>query len=276
MLSSHPYPPAAAAAASTRRVCLRACGAALWLADATARRCVPPNPLPPPVPRYAVVTHSAPRRRPSSATSPPLLPMPRRPCHPVRQCRRPPPISLLPLLLDSTLSPFPRLTPYPPAKQWKKNSFVQQTAYSPLPRPQHPQRGSPFVCPTPGLSPFRSFFPPHFPPETQVSVVFSIPPQSATSRWRPLERVQRMQRVYDKTARVPARKAGKFSIFPDTPLSPFLLYFAYGNPNPSEGSVRIPSPRQIGGLNAQRRPLLHSPLTARTTTAATASTSWHP
>ncbi|KAJ7809375.1 hypothetical protein B0H14DRAFT_3881009 [Mycena olivaceomarginata] len=49
-----PYPPATAAAASTRRVCLRACGAALSLADATARRCLPPNPLPPPVPRYAV------------------------------------------------------------------------------------------------------------------------------------------------------------------------------------------------------------------------------
>ncbi|KAJ7798733.1 hypothetical protein B0H14DRAFT_2617627 [Mycena olivaceomarginata] len=44
------------------------------------------------------------------------------------------------LLLDSTLSPFPGSTPYPPAKQWKKNSFVQQTAHSPLPRLQHPQR----------------------------------------------------------------------------------------------------------------------------------------
>ncbi|KAJ7846317.1 hypothetical protein B0H14DRAFT_3138798 [Mycena olivaceomarginata] len=40
----------------------------------------------------------------------------------------------------------------------------------------------------------------------QVSVVFS-PPQSATSRWHPLEWVQRMQRVYDETARVFARKA---------------------------------------------------------------------
>ncbi|KAJ7809381.1 hypothetical protein B0H14DRAFT_3759804 [Mycena olivaceomarginata] len=35
---------------------------------------------PSPALQYAVVTHSAPRRRPSSATSPPLLPMPRRPC----------------------------------------------------------------------------------------------------------------------------------------------------------------------------------------------------
>ncbi|KAJ7440569.1 hypothetical protein FB451DRAFT_1191477 [Mycena latifolia] len=38
----------------------------------------------------------------------------------------------------------------------------------------------------------------------QVSAVFSIPPQSATSRWRPLEWVQR---VYDETPRVSARKS---------------------------------------------------------------------
>jgi hypothetical protein len=114
--------------------------ARVWRCSSLPTPLPPPNPLPPPIPRYAVAC-------------PTLLPMPRRPCHPVRQYRRPPPISLLPSCSNFS-------TPYPPAKPWKKNSFVQQTAYSPLPRLQHPQRGSSFVCPTPGLSHSVLCFPP--------------------------------------------------------------------------------------------------------------------
>ncbi|KAJ7272200.1 hypothetical protein C8J57DRAFT_1599241 [Mycena rebaudengoi] len=40
-----------------------------------------------------------------------------------------------------------------------------------------------------------------------VSAVFSILPQSTTSRWRPLELGQRIQRVYDETAQVSSRKS---------------------------------------------------------------------
>jgi hypothetical protein len=56
-----------------------------------------------------------------------------------------------------------------------------------------------------------------------------------------------MQRLYDEIARVSARRRVISLIFLDSPLSLFPLYFAYGNPNPSEGSVGITSPRQIGG-----------------------------
>ncbi|KAJ7247458.1 hypothetical protein C8J57DRAFT_1240786 [Mycena rebaudengoi] len=55
----------------------------------------------------------------------------------------------------------------------------------------------------------------------QVSAVFSIPPQSATSRWCPLELGQRIQRVYKETARVSARK-----VEPPHRTSPALLFFA--------------------------------------------------
>ncbi|KAJ7798751.1 hypothetical protein B0H14DRAFT_3544053 [Mycena olivaceomarginata] len=71
----------------------------------------------------------------------------------------------------------------------------------------------------------------------QVSVVFSIPPQSATSRWRPLEWVQRMQRVYDKPARVPARKADKFSyISRHSTISVSL--FRVWEPEPERGEYK--------------------------------------
>ncbi|KAF8162259.1 hypothetical protein K438DRAFT_1985194 [Mycena galopus ATCC 62051] len=52
------------------------------------------------------------------------------------------------------------------------------------------------------------------PAQPQVSAVFSIPPQSAASRRRPLERGQRLQRVYPETARVSAKKVGKSSYIP--------------------------------------------------------------
>ncbi|KAJ7678423.1 hypothetical protein B0H14DRAFT_3683310 [Mycena olivaceomarginata] len=80
-LSAHPYPPAAAATPRSRDafVCTRVAPLSS-LADATARRCLllslcprPFHATPSPALQYAV-THSAPRRRPFSATLPPLLP----------------------------------------------------------------------------------------------------------------------------------------------------------------------------------------------------------
>ncbi|KAJ7809397.1 hypothetical protein B0H14DRAFT_3151630 [Mycena olivaceomarginata] len=89
--------------------------------------------------------------------------------------------------------------------------------------------------PIPSFVSLQKYSPLTFPPETQVSVVFLIPPQSATSRWRPLEWVQRMQRVYDETARVPARKAGQFSDIPrHSAISPSPL-FRVGEPKPERG-----------------------------------------
>jgi hypothetical protein len=137
------------------------------------------------------------------------------------------------LLLDSTLSPFPGSTPYPPAKQWKKNSFVQQTAYTPLPRLQHPQRGSPFVCPTPGLSPFRSLFPSKNIPRSHFLPKLRYPSysQSHPKALRP-DGVHWNGRngcsVY--TTYPPGLLPGRRVNSLDTPLSPFLLYFAYGSP----------------------------------------------
>ncbi|KAJ7788076.1 hypothetical protein B0H14DRAFT_3504640 [Mycena olivaceomarginata] len=66
-----------------------------------------------PVLQYAVTTHSEPRRRPSSATSPPLLPMPRRPYH---LC-----VNAGVRHLSLFFPPARLSTPYPPAKPWKKN-----------------------------------------------------------------------------------------------------------------------------------------------------------
>jgi hypothetical protein len=231
-----------------RRVCLHVCGAALSLADAVASLLPRPfHATPLPVPRYALVTHSAPRRRPSSATSPPLLPMPRRPCQPglnagVRY--------LSPFFPPARLYPVPlsRLDSIP-ARQTMEEKFLcaanclypSTSAAAPSTRVALRLPHSRSV-PIPFFVSLQKYSPLTFPPETQVSVVFSIPPQSATSRWRPLEWAQRMQRVYNIPARAPARKAGKFPRHSAISLSPLFRVWE------PEGSVGITSPRQIGGL----------------------------
>ncbi|KAJ7805592.1 hypothetical protein B0H14DRAFT_1594324 [Mycena olivaceomarginata] len=155
------------------------------------------------------------------------------------------------LLLDSTLSPFPGSTPYPPAKQWMKKF----PSCSKLPiafylgcstlNAGRPSSAPLQVCPRSVLC---------FPPKIFPGHIF-LPKLRYLSHSQSHPKALRPDDVHWNgcngcsvyTTNPPGFLPGRRVNSLDTPLTPFLLYFAYGNPNPSEGSVGITNPRQIGG-----------------------------
>ncbi|KAJ7779577.1 hypothetical protein B0H14DRAFT_3164249 [Mycena olivaceomarginata] len=128
--------------------------------------------------------------------------MPRRPCHPARLHTRPP-------------------------NNGRIFLFVPQTAYSPLPRLQHPQRGSPFVCPTPGIRRVLNSTPKRYAPMASIGM-------GATD-----------------AARIRQTRPGFCQEGGSIPSTlrclPFSSTSRMGTRTRSEGSVGITSPRQIGG-----------------------------
>ncbi|KAJ7805585.1 kinase-like domain-containing protein [Mycena olivaceomarginata] len=204
-------------------VCTRV-GAALSLADATALVASLLTLCPRPFHAYAVACPTIRRRNPFLRLAAAHPPPLRRP------------------LTDAATPVPPCSTPYPPAKQWKE--FFSLCRKLPI---------ALYL----GCSTLNAGRPSSAP--LQVSVAFSIPPQNATPRcvhWNGCN--GRSAYTTNPPGFLPGRRVNSL----DTPLSPFLLYFAYGNPNPSEGSVGITSPRQIGGPEGESEAHSNFPHTA--------------
>ncbi|KAJ7809423.1 hypothetical protein B0H14DRAFT_1501108 [Mycena olivaceomarginata] len=170
--------------------------------------------------------------------------MPRRSCHPVRQCRRPPPY--LPSSPPARLyhCPLSRLDSIP-ARQTMEEKFLRAAN-----------------CLSPSTSAAV--------PSTRVALCLShsrypLYSQSHPKAPRPdgvhWNGCNGMRRVYDKPARVSARKAGQFPRHSAVSLSPLLRAW---EPEPERGECRDYEPEADWGASATPAYPFAMPMTAPT------------